>query len=62
MNIGIEERRRLVQATVTLDGNPASIMGTQNDSAIVMSRYGSFEWAWPTVKRIVDERNGEFRS
>jgi hypothetical protein len=59
--ISVEEMRRLVRSTVTLDGKPASLIG-MNDSAIVMSKHGSYEWAWPTVRRIVDERNGSFKS
>ena len=60
--IPIEERRRLIRSTVTLDGHPATLMGTAADYAIVMSRHGSFEWAWPTVRRIVDKRDGRFTS
>ena len=58
----LDEKRRLVRSTVTLDGQPASICGTQNDSAIIMAKHGSFEWAWPTVRRIVDEQGGAFRT
>lgn len=59
----LAERYRLAAAEVTLDGQPANVVGVHNRFATVRSRDGrlSAEWAWPTVALIVNERGGAFR-
>ena len=57
-----DERRALVETTgVTLDGKPARITGYRNSFATVQNKSCEVEFAWPTVKRIV-ERDGKFLS
>lgn len=59
----LAERYRLAAADVTLDGEPAKIVGVANLFATVMTRDGRHEgeWAWPTAARIVAESGGAFR-
>lgn len=58
-----EERRRLVQAAVTLDGEPAKIGGVKlpfaQVASLVSGRRG--EWSWDAARRIVTA-GGRFRS
>ena len=58
-----EERRKLCQKRVTLDGKPAVIGGARHRFATVatLPHGASYEWAWETVKKIV-EKGGDFRS
>lgn len=61
-----EDRRELVwsRAPITLDGEPALITGWRNEFATVSRRDGKggrVEFAWSTVKRIVDA-GGKFES
>ena len=60
---GLEERRELCQAAVTLNGRRACIGGAIRDFAMVRDAETglSAEWAWPTVARIV-ANGGKFRS
>ncbi len=48
---------------LTLDGEPASVVGVRNSFATVRTRDGrlSGEWAWGAVALIINERGGEFR-
>lgn len=59
----LAERYDLAAAEVTLDGQPAKIIGVRNSFATVQSRDGrlSAEWAWSTAALIVAERGGAFR-
>ena len=61
--ITLTERRALAATRVTVDGAPAAIGGTRNGrfaNVIRLSDGASWEWAWPTVRRIV-ARDGAFR-
>lgn len=61
-NITIEQRRELCSAAVTLDGEPARITGAALPFAKVSTATnGGYEWAWPTVARIV-ANGGAFKS
>jgi hypothetical protein len=59
------ERLALVDTQgITLDGEPAKIMGAMEDFATVAifpNGYG-FQWSWEAVKRIVEEKDGKFTS
>jgi hypothetical protein len=59
----IDARRALCGARVTLDGRPAKIGGARCDFAAVsvLPDGPSYEFAWPTVARIV-AIGGDFRS
>ncbi len=61
--VSIEERRRLCEAKVTLDGQPAVIAGVRCKFATVaqVPEGLSYEWSWDTVARIV-ARGGQFKS
>jgi hypothetical protein len=62
-----ELRRRLCDTPVTLNGEPATISGVKNGFATVRyvrpscGCYGSVEFAWEAVRRIV-ANGGAFRS
>ena len=59
----LERRRALCQERVTLDGVPARITGTRNGWAVVTATNGvHYEYAWPTVERVVRHHGGRFRS
>jgi hypothetical protein len=62
-HIPLSERQALCSERVTLDGKPAVIGGYRSAFASVTQlRTGtSFEWAWPTVARIV-ANGGAFKS
>ena len=57
------DRNALIDARVTLNGKPAVICGQLNDYATVAALPDgpSYEWAWPTVARIV-ANGGDFRA
>lgn len=57
-----EERLALTQTPVTLNGKRAIIMGARNRFATVAQTDSglSCEWAWPTVARIVHNKEGRF--
>ncbi len=58
----LEQRRELCGATITLDGQPAQIVGARLDFATVRDRNGrAFEWAWEIAARLVG-RGGAFKS
>lgn len=58
------ERQALAETAVTLDGKPAVILGVRADFATVAQVPDGlhYRWSWPTVKRIVETKNGEFTS
>lgn len=59
---GLDARRELCEAKVTLDGQPAKICGTRNEFATVRMGTGlAVEFAWATVALIVS-RGGAFKS
>ena len=73
VTLPIEERRRIVEETdvVTLNGRRAKIVGWTLDFAKVVclpsgakDNQGPLEaeFAWPTVKHILENRNGEFKA
>lgn len=53
-----------INASVTLNGRRAVVTGRQLDFARVtaLDNGESYEWAWPTVFRIIETRNGAFKS
>jgi hypothetical protein len=57
------DRYALIDARVTLNGNPARISGARLDFARVTDTVTglSCEWAWETVERIV-ANGGAFKS
>jgi len=64
MYITQAERQSLTETRVTLDGKPAIILGARRDYATVAQIPDglSYEWCWETVKRVVETKNGEFKS
>lgn len=58
-----EEKARLCEAEITLNGKPAQITGAANRFATITERESglSAEWSWPAVKLVVD-RGGAFLS
>jgi hypothetical protein len=60
--IRLSRRQELVNATVTLDGEPAKVRGYNRPYASVRSSTRSVEFAWETVEHIVTTRNGAFKS
>lgn len=64
--IPLEERYRLMaDPRVTLDGRPACILGAKLDFAHVATLDPDgpdFEFAWPTVKNIIENNNARFNS
>jgi hypothetical protein len=62
--VPIEERRVLIENEVTLNGVRASIGGVNNDFATVrqMPSGMGVDFAWITVKHIIENHNGEFRA
>ncbi len=56
------EKNRLVDTDVTLDGKRARIVGRLNEFATVTDYDRHFDWAWDTVKNIVDNKQGKFKS
>jgi len=57
------EKRKLCEVAVTLDGQRAVVSGVGCDFATVsqLPNGQSYEWAWETVKHIV-EKGGYFKS
>lgn len=57
----LDQRHELIWATVTLNGEPARIIGARCDFAtVVQSATGlSAVWSWPTAERIV-QAGGRF--
>lgn len=55
--------KEYVGADCTLDGAPAMVVGRRLDFAVIATIDGArrYEWAWPTVGRIM-ARDGAFRS
>ena len=49
-------------ATVTLNGNPATISGFQLDFARVSSKGLSAEWSWSAVEHTITKHKGKFTS
>lgn len=62
--VPIEERRTLIMHEVTLNGVRASIGGVNNDFATVRQMPSGLgvDFAWITVKHIIDNHNGEFNA
>lgn len=58
----IERRRELAEEEVTLNGRRAKISGVNNDFATVSQLPNGLraEFAWPTVEKIVNDRDGQF--
>lgn len=58
-----DERQAMCGMAVTLNGKPAKVSGVNLDFARVTDKATglSCEWAWPTVRRII-ERGGKFQS
>jgi len=57
-------RRKLCEVPATLNGEPARISGYRNDFATVTQLDSglSAEWSWPAVRRIVEQRDGAFKT
>lgn len=71
--VSLEERMHLVELAdvlkgmgqpVTLDGHRATVAGYRNDFATVidLETGNRVEFAWPTVKHILHDRRGKFKS
>ena len=56
-------RLELTQATVTLNGEPAYVMGINRPFAIVTQQKShlSAEWSWEAVERVI-ANGGHFKS
>lgn len=57
------KRLELTQATVTLNGEPAYVMGINRPFAIVTQKNShlSAEWSWEAVERVI-ANGGNFKS
>lgn len=57
-------RHEMIEAPVTLNGQPAKVVGAKLDFAHVVDLATglSAEWAWSTVEHVITNRNGEFRT
>jgi len=59
------EREELMAKPVTLNGRPALISGRLAPFAMVRTNDGERayvgEWAWPTIRRVIEENGGAFR-
>ena len=64
ITLTLDERRPLLHATVTLNGQAARISGLRNDYATVTDQATGLgaEWAWPTVRHIIENKGGAFQS
>lgn len=63
--VAVERRYELAAARVTLDGEPAQVVGVQERFATVRTLRDSgpsHQWAWSAVEFVVTKRNGAFRS
>ena len=62
--IPIEERRELIEHEVTLNGVRAVISGAKNDFATVAQLPDGLraDFAWVTVKHVIEHSNGEFNA
>jgi hypothetical protein len=62
-HVPLSERIALCDATVTLNGHPARVLGYRHPFAHVADTATglSAEWAWETVARIV-AKDGAFKS
>jgi len=63
-NLAYEEKiTKFQELDVTLDGQPARIMGYRNRFATVvtMPQGPSFDWSWEAIERIV-QAGGNFKS
>ena len=62
--ISTDEKYTLIGSEVTLNGKPAKVSGRLQRFAMVRCLDGSegYEYAWPTVKNIVLNKQGNFRS
>ncbi len=60
----IEERNRLTDSHVTLNGKPARVIGRFNEvPTVAQIPIGlSVDFCWKTVQNIVDNKNGCFKS
>lgn len=61
--MSLDERTELIWAPVTLNGEPARIVGRKHRFATVVATATGihFEWSWDAARRIVDN-GGEFTS
>lgn len=64
MSTTTEQRHALCAAHVTLNGLPARVGGYRNRFATItqVSTGLACEWAWETVARIVNDKDGAFTS
>ncbi len=62
MSVPYKTRKELMSNQVTLNGNLATISGGKMKFAVIRDFNGlAHEWAWETVKNIV-ESGGEFKA
>jgi len=59
-----DEKREYVAKHCTLNGNPAKISGVKSEFAAIteLDTLISFQYSWYTVKRIMDNKQGKFKS
>lgn len=64
ITLSIPQRIELEKHEITLNGQPARIGGILNDFATIGYMNGgmSAEFAWPTVKHIIENKNGAFKA
>lgn len=66
VTLPIEERRKIVeeQEGITLNGELAQITGWHKDFAFVSytASHQGWQFAWPTVKHIIEDKNGAFKA
>jgi hypothetical protein len=50
------------EAFITLDGKPAVLRGWKLEYGLIQCDNSSVEFSWPTIYRVLTERNGKFKS
>lgn len=65
MNVTMEEKTRYISTPVTLNGKPAVIRGrllSFGHVCYAKTTDAGVEFCWPTIKRIIEEKGGKFKS
>ena len=67
--VTLEEKRELVKRSqsigITLDGEPAKLVGIKNKFptvATIRENGPSFEWSWKAIREVINNKNGRFTS
>jgi hypothetical protein len=58
----LDERRSMCSIPVTLDGQPARIQGSSLPQGWIVTSTRQAEFSWPTIVRVIELYDGQFRS